>query len=958
MNKFLLSSLLFLSFNNFSQECPISNDFITNIFIDKTPTNSESLFDLFFKCINQQEKHIVDNNLSNNLALQNKISKVLYTLQSFEEDNFSDSFLDELQVIADLGRNNNYDAQILFLSFKPENNGIKDTRILELFSKVKDEIFSRLSENRKRNFQIDDLVIKTQEDAEVAIKELNRINFYSLPSKYEKTIYLDKFIRLQSYDIKDLKKITNYFLYHYPDKESSYISTSELTLYANFSYQLLNSDLRNYVQKIEEKFIKRTGISYKELPYYARNFLWAGSIIYTYVLNISSYEFMNAPFRFDTLMREREGHIEYLQEYKKELLNYYEMDEAEVSEFAGLGSWLSDTAIKLSDNNQEGDCVKALEYFDQAFALYEKIYRNIEFISENDPFTEPAIAANCAIKAYEANKYGIALADKYYSLASNYKNLVLIDKFEDLYYQLIGIKILYYKGNHDITYRKLLDINNKIFSKEFIEMNYREIEYFNRSISIYSLLFSYLTELKEFDNNLLKTPIEWIDLKSSFFENDTLTKINLDLGNKKLTTLQAQFKELNEEISSIEDAFLADNDSKQYEALQQKFQERRSLRDSIYSINSNLKSFVDYDSTHFKKFQNNLADDQYILSIHFGMQDSYVYLATKNNFKTLFVHSNASEASSIFQAFNQAIDANKIQDIPLYSTFIYRKFFEQILKDVPENSTIFLYGNDFNHIAMNALSTGHKDIDDDYERMINTNWLIKKYKFAYLEPFYSYSRNLKAYDEQFLGIANPDINEIKDLPALPSAERELLRISLINGSGTNNLLLNKNATYKNLKSKLKKTFKNIVFATHAITSSDLEGTQGLVLTNPEKEDFVSIIDIIELGISSDLVVLSSCFPDKRNYQYFTTNENPPISRAFLLAGSSSVISSTWEIDTLTSSRITQSFFEKMISNQSSTKFDALRNANLDILNDFSSIKNIYPKSWANMKITYKDHYSL
>ena len=111
-------------------------------------------------------------------------------------------------------------------------------------------------------------------------------------------------------------------------------------------------------------------------------------------------------------------------------------------------------------------------------------------------------------------------------------------------------------------------------------------------------------------------------------------------------------------------------------------------------------------------------------------------------------------------------------------------------------------------------------------------------------------------------------------------------------------------------------------------------------------------------MSADLVVLSACYPVNRTGALFSNGDNPTLPRAFLISGTNSVVSSNWEVETLSAAKITQHFYENMWQNPDQNKYEALRDANLDVLYDYSDPANIYPKNWANLKITYKDHFSL
>jgi len=332
-------------------------------------------------------------------------------------------------------------------------------------------------------------------------------------------------------------------------------------------------------------------------------------------------------------------------------------------------------------------------------------------------------------------------------------------------------------------------------------------------------------------------------------------------------------------------------------------------------------------------------------------------LVSKDLSKIIYIAPNKHEASWSFAKFNEEIRDNDISELSKSSTILYRRFFEDLLKDIPEGSNIFLYGDEFNHIPMNALSVRYKDKESDYERMLSTEWLIKKYKFSHIEPFYSYSSAKIQYQEQFLGIANPQLMKPLNLPSLPSAEQEILRLGLTVGASKENFLVKESASFENLVSKSNKSYKNIVFATHAITRDDVNNSPGLVISK-EDDNFLSVLDILDLGLSADLVVLSACYPVNRTGALFSSGDNPTLPRAFLISGTNSVVSSNWEVETLSAAKITQDFYESMWQNPDQKKYEALRDANLEVLYDYSDPTNIYPKNWANLKITYKDHYSL
>ena len=911
----------------------------------------------------------------------NEIISYTYLQLAFElaDQKKFESILPLLNKIKTSALNGNKEAEVFFLTmtdFQYESESFKKGNIVwDYFFDAQQLIFAKVSQSRKLLADFDDLRIDSLEVYQKQRNILQSINFYKLPTIIEKLEFLDFSIGLLAFDNSDLKTITNYFLNHFDNNNSTYINRIELRVYTNLLFHLINSDHSNYVALIEEKLKNRLAIS-KDTQIeiallnlsYLSPYVWNDFLIFTLILNLQSYEFNEYPYAFDLVMEKRAILFERLKDRLDSFnsvtegsKNFTKEWEARLIKFSGIDSWISDTAIKYHDYPIVGNCKKALSQWDAYINIIEDYKKHIpDYDDDSDLFEEMILAANCAIKESDASLEGVKKARKYYLLSS--QNLdPRADKFQQLFYKIMNTKILYYDSsieNHmEMVFNQLIEINNELFSEEFYLKSFRQTEFFDRSITIYSMLYSYFTDLKWENLSDLTHPLEWTDLKQALINNNSLSQLNSSSNSKLTTNLQESLQSINLEISILEKSFIDSSESNTFMKLQEKFIEKQNIVNRIFAVNQNLKDFVTYDNTHFDEFRSNLEENSYILAVHFGPQDSYGYLVSRDSSKIVYIPANKHEASWSFARFNEEIQANDIAELSKSSTILYRRFFKDLLDDVPEGATIFLYGDEFNHIPMNALSIRYKEKDSDYERMLSTEWLIKKYKFSHIEPYYSYSDAKRKYQEEFLGIANPQLMKPLNLPSLPSAEQEILRLGLTVGATKDNFLVKENASFENLVNKSNKSYKNIVFATHAITRDDVNNSPGLVISKDE-DNFLSVLDILDLGLSADLVVLSACYPVNRTGALFATGDNPTLPRAFLISGTNSVVSSNWEVETLSAAKITQYFYESMWQNPDQKKYEALRNANLEVLYDYSDPTNIYPKNWANLKITYKNHYSL
>jgi len=868
-----------------------------------------------------------------------------------DTENFTEEFFQKLNFLSEYLNNDNPDVQIFFYSLWADDVIYADMPI-ELINFV-DSTFEKLvpilNDNRRTNLL--DLWIDEEKDYEEIRNIYLDIDFYSLPTEYERLIYFENSFEL--YEAEELKDLTKKFLHHFPENRTQHISTLEVLTYSNLIFKLLNSDHSNLISLIENKYLARTGSHYTEILETHYGYTYNYDSLMGLILNLSSYDFSKSPYKQDELLKNRlEWHKE-IEKFATEVVKhgvYKDMDKAILA--AGYDNWLSDTALKLSSVMfSEDSCKLAISFFDQAFEMYEYKRKENIFLYE-DPYSEPIYAANCALQLNDTD-----LAKKYLDFSKKFEfTKPLESKFLDLALKLVFAKMRFLEGELDETIRILSDLNDDLFSDEFLKQGFDESEPYLFAINIYSELYKELKNLENFKSNKLRHPIEWLDYKYTYIENSAIISENLTSNNAQISQWQSEIKTVNSQLHQLELKFLEKRDEATFKLIKNLFKQKESLIEKIYETNIKLKSYIKPNNTDFKKFRENLKENEYILAYHFGPNESVAYLVSNTDTRIEFTNANQAEASVSFKIFNEQISKNLVEDLPLAATVLFRRFFKDILSGIDEGSSIFLYGSEFNHIPMNALSEGYKLNADAYQRMLNTDWLIKKYNFAHIEPFYTYTSK-RTYQKKFLGIANPVINSKYDLPKLPSAEGEVIRLGITSDALQEDLLLGKAATFKALKNKLKDNYEKIVFATHAISTNDFDKKQSLLISKPDSQDQLFVSDIIKLGINADLVVLSSCFPGKRDADIFAFNQNPPLSRAFLISGASSVVSTTWEIDTNVSARITQAFFENQWV-KDEPKFKALRQANLEMLYDYSSEENIFPKNWANFKITYKDHYSL
>ena len=137
-------------------------------------------------------------------------------------------------------------------------------------------------------------------------------------------------------------------------------------------------------------------------------------------------------------------------------------------------------------------------------------------------------------------------------------------------------------------------------------------------------------------------------------------------------------------------------------------------------------------------------------------------------------------------------------------------------------------------------------------------------------------------------------------------------------------------------------------AVHAIANETRPDRAALVLLSDpinEEDGFLQASEIVQLPLNADLVVLSACDTAVGPIQGEEGVET--LSRAFLLAGARTVVSTLWSIDDDTTLYLMKSFYAQLARKKPVP--DALRIAKKDMLTTFGATKAL-PYYWAGFTV--------
>lgn len=190
----------------------------------------------------------------------------------------------------------------------------------------------------------------------------------------------------------------------------------------------------------------------------------------------------------------------------------------------------------------------------------------------------------------------------------------------------------------------------------------------------------------------------------------------------------------------------------------------------------------------------------------------------------------------------------------------------------------------------------------------------------------------KTISEQksLLAIAVPNADAAAD-PPLPFAKSEVESIAHFFPTSDVTLLVGNQATEENMKKLELNQYKNLHFASHGLINEARPQLSALVLTGSAsgKEDgYLTMREIFDLKLDADLVVLSAC---KTGLGSQIRGEGVTgLYRAFLCAGTSSVLVSLWNVSDKSASDLMTSFYRNM-EKDGMSKGAALKKARLEMI---------------------------
>ena len=208
----------------------------------------------------------------------------------------------------------------------------------------------------------------------------------------------------------------------------------------------------------------------------------------------------------------------------------------------------------------------------------------------------------------------------------------------------------------------------------------------------------------------------------------------------------------------------------------------------------------------------------------------------------------------------------------------------------------------------------------------DARYLIEKYPVYYLSSSslmqFTKEKRRAGTNDKVLAFGNPDLGDPEKNLEFAELEAKEVKAAYPESS----VYVGKEATEE--KSKTLSANRDILhFATHAKLNEDDPLSSAVLLAREDKEDGrLEVREIFGMDLKANLVVLSGC--ETGLGKLSTGDELVGLTRAFIYAGTPSVVASLWSVDDSSTAHLMASFYRNL---KTMSKVEALRQAQLELI---------------------------
>jgi len=384
-------------------------------------------------------------------------------------------------------------------------------------------------------------------------------------------------------------------------------------------------------------------------------------------------------------------------------------------------------------------------------------------------------------------------------------------------------------------------------------------------------------------------------------------------------------RNLSQQISFLEKKIYGERKSYGYRNLSRIAEKLKRLRQQyedllieIKTSNPELASLVCVEPIDLNTVQKIIEPDMAIIEYYMTKYQLYAWIITREKVNFMKMEKKASELKSQVIAFRNAIYKRDTSEIQKYSRILYNTLILP-LQPFLNYSTICIvpYGI-LHYLPFHALFNGKNHLIDNFTVFYVPSCSILNFCIA----------KRKKNNGKILALGDPKGD-------LPFAEQEVEWLHKIYPA--TKILLRKQATETAVK-RMSKAYDVLHLACHGELQADQPLFSYLSLAeDPDNDGLLKVYEVFEMEMDAYLTVLSAC--ETALGKWRKGDELTSFSRAFIYAGTPSVLASLWKVTDISTATLMNQFYTYLQKGQN--KAQALRNAQIGLKSQYNN-----PFFWA------------
>jgi len=435
---------------------------------------------------------------------------------------------------------------------------------------------------------------------------------------------------------------------------------------------------------------------------------------------------------------------------------------------------------------------------------------------------------------------------------------------------------------------------------------------------------SFLEDKRQMYAGMITAQLRVGNIKQAFDYNERArSRAFLDLlGNKvqlaRKEALIEEERELQAKISALAAQLEEDDDAPRKSELGKEIGQAKKAYDDflakVRAENPEQASLMSVEPLTSSEVQEYLDPNVTLLEYFVSRNRVSLWVVEKKRFRHIGIAVTRAELVSNVRSFRKLV--GQLGDPALLDAQgreLFRILIEPALPFVTGKELVIVPHDALHYLPFHALVSG------------DNKYLVQDYPLHYLSSasLMKYTgQKRRASRERALALGNPDLGDPSK--ALQFAEVEAMRIK---GSfPQTTLLLKKEATEENTKA-LSPGFDILHFAAHAeLNEADPMSSAVLLARGGREDGNLEVREVFGMSLHADLVVLSGC--ETGLGKLSTGDELVGLTRAFIYAGTPSVIASLWKVDDSSTAQLMAGFYRHL---KKMSKAEALREAQLEMI---------------------------